>query len=81
MTDYMTRTITTATAPGGSGVGKDEDKMSKTSQIEKAIASLEADMKVLTMAITRLRAEQAQKPARVKKAKAVDRFTGLADKQ
>ena len=69
MTANMTRTITTATALGGSGVGKDKDKMSKTSQIEKAIASLEADARVLAMAITRLRAEQAAKPARAQKVK------------
>ena len=43
--------------------------MSKTSQIEKAITSLEADKRVLEMAINRLKAEQASKPARVKKAK------------
>lgn len=43
--------------------------MPKISQVDKAIASLEADMKVLAMAITRLRAEQASKPARVRKPK------------
>ena len=45
--------------------------MSKMSQIEKAIASLEADKRVLEMAIARLKAEQGAKPARAKKVKPI----------
>lgn len=45
--------------------------MPKISRVDRAIASLEADIHVLQMAIARLKAEQASKPARVRKPKPI----------
>lgn len=43
--------------------------MSKKTQLDRAIESLESEKAVLQLAIDRLKQQQAQKPARVKKPK------------